>query len=538
MLNYEITDDLVRKELSQILRYEEVKNSQILSRFLEFVVEKKLSGQEDEIKEYTIAVKGLGKPRDYNPQLDASVRIHAGRLRRILTQYYREAGKHDNVLIAIPKGTYVPMFTNRTNGNGHSTAEILLPALQPEVLPATTTTIEYVDLKKKPILAVLPFRNLSSENSNDYVVAGIGEQLSTDMARFQNISVISYFFTSVYNGELKELQQIKDKVHVDYVLTGSVRFVNELVKITIQLIHAQSGEIIFSDAYTHHYTQENIFEVQDEIINQVSNIIADDDGIIMSKSHATPFTKTDNLSVEEAIGKYFEYTRDYSTEKFIIATQALEKAIQLEPNNAHALALLAGLYEDRYMIDITEDCTFLDKATALAHLAVELDPYSQHAQKAMAWAYLLAGKKQQSFETIERCIKLNPKASGIVATMALAYVCLGEYIKGFKWLLESNHLNPVTPPSAKFGYSLLYFHNKDYAESLRFVEQLALELPFPNLLSLSLWGKIHKKKKDAINDTILALGENARNIIGRVVFDEKLSAEIIDGLQVAGLKVT
>src|SRR5215203_4580305 len=113
MKNYKISEDSVRKELSLILEFEEIRNSQILTRFIEFVVEKKLSGKEDEIKEYTVAVKGLGKPRDYNPQLDASVRIHAGRLRRLLAQYYRESGKNDAVLIDIPKGTYIPIFTNR-----------------------------------------------------------------------------------------------------------------------------------------------------------------------------------------------------------------------------------------------------------------------------------------------------------------------------------------------------------------------------------------------------------------------------------------
>src|SRR5918993_4520405 len=102
-----ISEDLIRKELSLILEFEEIKNSQVLARFIEFIVEKKLSGHENEIKEYTIAVKGLGKPRDYNPQLDASVRIHAGRLRRILTQYYQNKGKDDAILIDIPKGSYI-----------------------------------------------------------------------------------------------------------------------------------------------------------------------------------------------------------------------------------------------------------------------------------------------------------------------------------------------------------------------------------------------------------------------------------------------
>src|SRR4051812_44382703 len=106
----QIPKDLVRRELSSILKFSEIGSSIVLSRFIEFVVEKKLSGHEDEIKEYTVAVNGLGKTRDYNPQLDATVRIHAGRLRKILTQYYLDGGKDNEVHINIPKGSYVPIF--------------------------------------------------------------------------------------------------------------------------------------------------------------------------------------------------------------------------------------------------------------------------------------------------------------------------------------------------------------------------------------------------------------------------------------------
>src|SRR6478735_4852920 len=101
-----IPTELVRRTLHSILSYEEIVNSTVLSHFLEFIMEKKLTGHEDEIKEYTIGVKGLGKPSDFNPQLDASVRIHAGRLRRMLALYYQDAGKNDPLLIDIPKGSY------------------------------------------------------------------------------------------------------------------------------------------------------------------------------------------------------------------------------------------------------------------------------------------------------------------------------------------------------------------------------------------------------------------------------------------------
>ena len=156
--HHQIPAEQIRKELALILDFDEIKNSQVLSKFIEFVVERKLAGHEDEIKEYTIAVKALGKPRDYNPQLDATVRIHAGRLRRSLAQYYQASGLNDEVIIDIPKGSYVPVFTSRAPINGQHN-------LVPNGSPVKTQLLKpeernNIHPAKKPVLAILPFQNL------------------------------------------------------------------------------------------------------------------------------------------------------------------------------------------------------------------------------------------------------------------------------------------------------------------------------------------------------------------------------------------
>ena len=73
-----------------------------------------MEGKGDELKEYTIAVHALKKESDFNPQLDSIVRIHAGRLRRALKEYYYEEGSADQIIIHIPKGSYIPAFELRS----------------------------------------------------------------------------------------------------------------------------------------------------------------------------------------------------------------------------------------------------------------------------------------------------------------------------------------------------------------------------------------------------------------------------------------
>jgi len=528
-----MSDELITQQLLAILNYDEIKHSHVLTKFLSFVVDKKLLGLEDEIKEYTIGVKGLGKPNDFNPQLDASVRIHAGRLRKVLQQYYTGPGKNDTVLIDIPKGSYVPIFEKR-DGTTEATASVQtkIPDLFENVAQPSSNG------HSKPIIAVLPFHNLSSDSSKDYFVVGIGEQLSTDLARFQNISVISYYSTYNYDSALVGMQEMKNTVNIDYVLTGSVRFINELARLNVQLILPENGQIIFTETYSRHLTPENIFDIQEEITGEILNIIADDNGIIiMNKANASPFTKSKNLSVQEAIYKYFHYTSDYSDEKLDVTVDSLESAVATEPQNALAGALLASLYMFSYSTKKESDKWLLEKAFDLAQTAVRADPQCQHAQKALAWGLLLYNKKVKCCEVIERCIKLNPKACTITSLMALAYIAMGEYTLGFKWLLQSIHLNPAAHLSAKFAFCLYYFHTGDYQESFKWLDRMnTTETSLFQIMRWALIGKISKKKIE-MNDAIIQIQNNARSIIGRMILDPALQSDIEDGCRLAGLNL-
>jgi len=92
--------------------------SDILKRFLSFIVEETLEGRSNQIKEYTIGVNVLNKPHSFNPGQDAIVRIHAGRLRRALHYYYKGAGAGDSIIIEMPKGSYLPHFFSNEAGTG------------------------------------------------------------------------------------------------------------------------------------------------------------------------------------------------------------------------------------------------------------------------------------------------------------------------------------------------------------------------------------------------------------------------------------
>ena len=102
-----------RAELEAILSSEMFGRTNNLVRLLTFVCEKHFEGATTEIKEYNIAVQALGRPHDFDPQLDTIVRVTAHALRKRLDDYYRSAGAEHAVRIGLPPGGYVPKFTHR-----------------------------------------------------------------------------------------------------------------------------------------------------------------------------------------------------------------------------------------------------------------------------------------------------------------------------------------------------------------------------------------------------------------------------------------
>jgi hypothetical protein len=98
--------EILETQVERILRSDELRTSEVLRQILKFLLEKTVSGEADHLKEYTVAIDGLGKSATYDPQHNSAVRIQVGRLRQKLAEYYRGEGKDDSVIVDIPKGRF------------------------------------------------------------------------------------------------------------------------------------------------------------------------------------------------------------------------------------------------------------------------------------------------------------------------------------------------------------------------------------------------------------------------------------------------
>lgn len=147
-----MSPDQINSELQRVLAYGDMRASPQMSRFLAFVVGEALAGREAMVKERTVAIQALDRDEDFDPRLDAIVRIVAGKLRRTMDRYYLSEGASNKVRIVIPKGTYCPSFVARPQAPAGPDAAPTVSATGgdeaasgSDVAAAAATTIVLVD---------------------------------------------------------------------------------------------------------------------------------------------------------------------------------------------------------------------------------------------------------------------------------------------------------------------------------------------------------------------------------------------------------
>jgi len=121
-------DESTKAQIDRIVGSKTFRSADGLRRLLSFLADKTLCGEGDQLKEYSIGIDLFGKPSTYDPRRDSAVRIQVGRLRQKLADYYQAEGKHDPIMVALPKGRFTLEWQTRNDGSSSSKPHRLLTA--------------------------------------------------------------------------------------------------------------------------------------------------------------------------------------------------------------------------------------------------------------------------------------------------------------------------------------------------------------------------------------------------------------------------
>ena len=319
-----------------------------------------------------------------------------------------------------------------------------------------------------PVVAVLPFTNMSGDPEQDYFSDGLTEDIITELSRFREIHVLARNTTFQYKGQSVDIPALTRELGAQYVLEGSVRQAGDRVRITAQLIDGSNGVHLWAERFDRDY--EDVFKIQDEVAHLIVGTVASGYGgsIQSAEVRKSNSKSVDQMEAYELILK----TRAnlYSQARYDQGIEWLERAIDIAPDYARARSeyawfrLLGWIF--RFDPSPVPPAQILDNAIR----AIQLDPSDPYGHRTAAFGYFF-GKRLGEFEReADKALALAPYNAEIFAQIGMLYTFIGQWEKGVALVTKANTINPISAQG--WYHSALhydFYRKHEYQEALEAV---------------------------------------------------------------------
>jgi adenylate cyclase len=315
---------------------------------------------------------------------------------------------------------------------------------------------------KKPSIAVLPLANMSGEAEQEFFADGLTEDIITELSRFRELLVISRNSTFVHKGKAVKVQEVGREFGVDYVLEGSVRKAGDRVRVTVQLIDAQTDRHVWAEKYDRKL--EDIFAIQDEVTRA---IVATLPGRVEAATHDRAKRKqTDNMAAYECVLTARVLHHRSAREDNAEAQRLLDRALALDSNYAHAHAWKACVLGQSWIYGwcADRDATFKEVADEL-EIALALDDNDADVHRILAALNLTRNDHDKAAYHQERALALNPNYDLVVVQQGELLTWLGRPEEGIDWIKKAMRLNPYHPERFWSHLGRAYYCAERYAEA-------------------------------------------------------------------------
>ncbi len=280
-------------------------------------------------------------------------------------------------------------------------------------VPAGATTTGAMPLPDKASIAVLPLESMSDSRDYEYLADGMTEDIITLLARIPSFFVIARNSSFSYKGQQRDIRQVGRELGVRYVVEGSLRPVGDRLRVTIQLIEAETGNHIWAERFDR--TAADLFEVQDEITNAIVARLEPE----LTRAEFELIRRRPPADMDA--WDYYRQARGILSMKgwhestFAEGAELYRKAIALDPEFAPARAGLSLLLAIGHLIGYVAEP---DEALAEADQALALDSDSSEVLGFAGCALSDIGHATRGIELLEKAIERNP-------SNAQAWVALG-----------------------------------------------------------------------------------------------------------------
>ncbi len=264
-------------------------------------------------------------------------------------------------------------------------------------------------LPDKPSIAVLPFQNMSGDSEQEYFADGMVEEITTALSRIRWLFVIARNSSFTYKGQAVDIKQVGRELGVRYVLEGSVRKAGGRVRITAQLIDAQTDAHLWADRFDG--SLEEVFELQDQVAISVA-------GVIEPTLHAAEMARsaerpTTDLSAYDLYLRAYALAFSWEKSATIRSLELLEQAIERDPRYGSALAQAAARHFELHVNGWTNDPdTSRRKGVELSRRALQVAGDDPNVLCNVAYILAYFGEEiGAAIALVDHGLKLNPSSA-------------------------------------------------------------------------------------------------------------------------------
>jgi TolB-like protein/DNA-binding winged helix-turn-helix (wHTH) protein len=276
-------------------------------------------------------------------------------------------------------------------------------------------------------IAVMPFADLSDSQTHTYMGDGIAEEVINLLAGMDGLEVAARTSSFAFRESQTTLTEIASRLHVSTILEGSIRYSDDRIRVTAQLIDASTGYHIWSQNYDRDF--DEVFEVQDDIASNIAQTLK----LTLDKSDIPDSRKS--MTVDMEAFKLYLKGRDLLNKRIQLRTEGLYKALDyfneaivLDPKFAGAHAGVASINWLLTSYDKTLDKeAWYEKAEASARFALEIDPDSIEALGALAAICSKRGNIELAAELFDRVRAIDGSKSDVVSWEATLHIRLGYF---------------------------------------------------------------------------------------------------------------
>jgi adenylate cyclase len=335
-------------------------------------------------------------------------------------------------------------------------------------LGAPTTAKPERAASQRPSIAVLPFANMSGDPEQEYFADGISEDIITGLSKLRWFFVIARNSSFIYKGKSIDIKRVARELGVRYVLEGSVRKGGNRLRITAQLIDAETGNHIWADRYDGDLT--DVFALQDAITEKV--VAAIEPKLLQAEGIRSQSHSPEDLGAWEMVSQanslFWRLTKAEGEAAIAILKQAVERYPDYAP--AHSMLAFMMLVSAYVGWASGERQSQVKQAAALATRAAELDDSDPWAYFALGYVAYTMRRTDKAIEEFQRAIDLNPNFAAAHSYLSLALALAGQSDQAITHAEQAIRMSPHDPQNAVCFTALAAAHYQAgrYGEAVSF----------------------------------------------------------------------